>query len=97
MGEPGGLPSMGSHRVGHNWSDLAAAAAVAKKPSGGIPNSYKTHDYVPRLRINRRNQTKLENTEEMIINNKVETESYHKMAEHLFYGSCKEEDITWVL
>ena len=22
--EPGGLPSMGSHRVGHNWSDLAA-------------------------------------------------------------------------
>ena len=26
-GEPGGLPSMGSHRVGHNWGDLAAAAA----------------------------------------------------------------------
>ena len=26
-GEPGGLPSMRSHRVGHNWSDLAAAAA----------------------------------------------------------------------
>ena len=25
--EPGGLLSMGSHRVGHNWSDLAAAAA----------------------------------------------------------------------
>ena len=25
-GEPGGLPSMGSHRVGYNWSDLAAAA-----------------------------------------------------------------------
>ena len=22
--EPGGLPSMGSHRVGHDWSDLAA-------------------------------------------------------------------------
>ena len=27
-GEPGGLPSMGSHRVGHNWSDLAAAATA---------------------------------------------------------------------
>ena len=27
MGEPGGLPSMGSHRVGHDCSDLAAAAA----------------------------------------------------------------------
>ena len=26
--EPGGLPSMVSHRVGHNWSDLAAAAAA---------------------------------------------------------------------
>ena len=25
-GEPGGLPPMGSHRVGHDWSDLAAAA-----------------------------------------------------------------------
>ena len=27
-GEPGGLPSMGSHRVGHDWSNLAAAAAA---------------------------------------------------------------------
>ena len=26
-GEPGGLLSMGWHRVGYNWSDLAAAAA----------------------------------------------------------------------
>ena len=26
MGEPGGLPAMGSHRVGHYCSDLAAAA-----------------------------------------------------------------------
>ena len=25
--EPGGLPSMGLHRVGHDWSELAAAAA----------------------------------------------------------------------
>ena len=29
MGEPGGLPSVGPHRVGHDWSDLAAAAAAA--------------------------------------------------------------------
>ena len=29
MTEPGGLPSMGSHRVGHDWSYLAAAAAAA--------------------------------------------------------------------
>ena len=26
--EPGGLLSVGSHRVGHNWSDLAAAAVL---------------------------------------------------------------------
>ena len=30
-GEPRGLPSMGSHRVGHDWSDLAVAALSAKK------------------------------------------------------------------
>ena len=28
MGEPDGLPSMGLHRVGHDWSDLAAAASL---------------------------------------------------------------------
>ena len=38
MGEPGGLPSMGSHRVGHDWSDLAAAAApgcIGTRPFAG--------------------------------------------------------------
>ena len=29
MGEPGGLPSMGSHRVRHDWSNLAAAAGAS--------------------------------------------------------------------
>ena len=38
MVEPGGLPSMGSHRVGHDWSDLAAAAAAAV----GIKKSPRT-------------------------------------------------------
>ena len=28
MEEPGGLPSVGLHRVGHDWSDLAVAAAM---------------------------------------------------------------------
>ena len=28
MGEPGGLPSLGLHRVGHDWSSLAAVAAM---------------------------------------------------------------------
>ena len=30
--EPGGLPSLGSHRVGHDRSDLAAAAACNRNP-----------------------------------------------------------------
>ena len=54
-GEPGGLPSVGSHRVEHNWSDLAAAAATAtesmlqninkKPPQNGSPKQWK-HFYV---------------------------------------------------
>ena len=36
-GEPGGLPSMRSHRVGHNWSDLAAAAE--EEPEIKLPTS----------------------------------------------------------
>ena len=45
-GEPGGLQSMGSHRVGHDWSDLAAAGYVSEFcnilviiTSDGIQNS----------------------------------------------------------
>ena len=34
MAEPGGVLSMGSHRVGHNWNNLAAAAAAAKSYMG---------------------------------------------------------------
>ena len=29
--EPGGLPSMGSHRVGHNWSDAAASSMLLQQ------------------------------------------------------------------
>ena len=32
---PGGLPSMGSHRVGHEWSNLAAAAVVKRNDRKG--------------------------------------------------------------
>ena len=34
--EPGALPSMGSHRVRHNWSDLAAAAAAPQHSKTNI-------------------------------------------------------------
>ena len=35
-GEPGGLPSMGLHRVGYDWSDLAAAAAACARLTSGF-------------------------------------------------------------
>ena len=36
-GKPGGLPSMGSHRVGHDWSDLAAATVWCSSLSEVLP------------------------------------------------------------
>ena len=41
MGEPGGLPSMGSHRVGHDRSDLAAAAAASTSKTKAAGQNYK--------------------------------------------------------
>ena len=38
--EPGGLPSIGSHRVRHDWSDLAAAAVFTCHKEGLIFNSF---------------------------------------------------------
>ena len=35
-GEPDGLPSMGLHRVGHDCSDLAAAAAATTVVSDSV-------------------------------------------------------------
>ena len=35
-GEPDGLPSMGSRRVGHDWSDAAAAAALTSTSREGL-------------------------------------------------------------
>ena len=54
MGEPGRLPSTGSHRVGHDWSDLAAAAAVVKlcmcaKSFQSYPTLCNPMDYPTRL------------------------------------------------
>ena len=43
MGKPGGLPSMGSRRVGHNWSDLAAAAAAATATWGHKACYHNSH------------------------------------------------------
>ena len=37
--EPGGLPSVGSHRIGHDWSDLAAAS----RERIGLKNIWRNH------------------------------------------------------
>ena len=36
MREPGGLPSMGLHRVGHDWSDLAEQQHVVFENDSGL-------------------------------------------------------------
>ena len=38
---PNGLPSMGSHRVGHDWSDLAAAPHNIHKNKSQIDQRFK--------------------------------------------------------
>ena len=49
MGEPGRLLSMGSHRVRHDWSDLAAAAAAWRpiRPFRTIPNAKSESQETP--------------------------------------------------
>ena len=37
-GEPGGLQSMGSHRVGHDWSDLAATSVLHIRQESSAPS-----------------------------------------------------------
>ena len=46
-GEPGGLPSMGWHRVRHDLSDLAAAAVAFLEPTYMFPCTYFTSTASP--------------------------------------------------
>ena len=50
MGEPGGLPSMGSHRVGHDWSDLAINIRIIQNSKHeSLINSMSKHDPVDNI------------------------------------------------
>ena len=51
-GEPGGLPSMGLHRVGHDGSDLAAAGHKTTKSGGGASDSVEGTCFQNDLRFN---------------------------------------------
>ena len=50
-GKPGGLPSMGSHRVSNYWSDLAAAAAAeaAECTSTATAWFHSQNTYIPKF------------------------------------------------
>ena len=49
MEEPGGLPSMGSHRVGHDWSDLALALSL--HPSSDLPSLWCKMNHIKGIQI----------------------------------------------
>ena len=51
MGEPHGLPSMGSHRIGHDWSDLAAAMINFKLSKKNVYTIHKKPFYSQQLFI----------------------------------------------
>ena len=40
MGKPGGLPSMGSHRVGHDWSDLVVVVVEISSGKLELPREH---------------------------------------------------------
>ena len=50
-GEPGGLASLGSHRVGHDWSDLAVAAYTDLRFKNEQNNSCVHAQSCPTLRL----------------------------------------------
>ena len=54
MAEPGGLPSLGSHRVGHEWSDLAAAAELMQASSGTTCGHFRGNRFLwPFIRVSK--------------------------------------------
>ena len=44
--EPGGLPSMGLHRVRHDWSDLAVAVLLGRKVKTNLDSILKTRHII---------------------------------------------------
>ena len=75
MGEPGGLPSLGLHRVGHDWSNLAAVDCTLRHKSNlstfkktEIISSIFSHHNAMRLDNNYKKKT-VRNTNTWKLNN----------------------------
>ena len=50
MEEPNGLPSVGLHRVGHDWSDLAVAAAAILDDLSFLTSIWNVPDFLSYLK-----------------------------------------------
>ena len=84
-GEPGALPSMGSNRVGHNWSNLAAAAAAERQ------KIFKRNTW--KLCI-------LESEGWYVLRIDIETDLNRASTEFLVYvraSKCTAHDLSWAL
>jgi len=77
MGEPGGLPSMGLHRVGHDWSDLAAAAAAREHYeqlyTNRLNNLRKMNTFLEMYNLSRMNREDMENLNRLITSKETES------------------------
>ena len=60
MGEPGGLPSMGSHRVRHDWSYLAAAAYLNIELFPKVVCKRESHTHQPKWNLKKHTHVILE-------------------------------------
>ena len=91
MGEPGGLLSLGSHRVGHDWSDFAAAASnstLSDQSAKSLPDvkmnilstiGQNSHEMPPRI------------TDKLMTMNglcQLETGTCHLPLQRLNHGHC---------
>ena len=103
-GEPGGLLSVGSHRVGHDWSDLAAVAAATVQKVACVPLLAST--------ITRRMDETAEDTEAQLLERIHESLWYaiqidestdvgNKTTGHVFvqviFQEDVHEDMSWAL
>ena len=83
MAEPGGLRFMGSHRVGHDWSDLAAVAATCR-----VRETFSPHLYIDTLKnkMSKRQRDGRERSWERQTSCLVDKQMWHTALQLFFYS-----------